>query len=108
MPDLPDLFAALSDRTRLTIVERLMREGEMPVAELRRGIAITAPAVSRHLSVLSDAGLVRRRARGQQRLYSVRPEAMRDIQDWTTRTLAFWQTSLDRLEIALLEDRNQP
>ena len=46
MRDLPDLFAALSDRSRFAIVERLMREGEMPVARLREGLPITAPAVS--------------------------------------------------------------
>lgn len=108
MRELPDLFAALSDRSRFAIVERLMREGEMPVARLREGLPITAPAVSRHLAVLSDAGLVRRRARGQQRLYSIRPEAMHDIHDWTERVLTFWQSSLDRLETALLEPEDRP
>lgn len=103
MPALPDLFAALSDPTRFAIVERLMEEGELPVAELRRGIAVSAPAVSRHLGVLNDAGLVHRRVRGQQRLYSVRPEAMADIANWTIGHREFWQASLDRLEAALLE-----
>lgn len=102
MSDLPQLFAALSDRTRFAIVERLMRDGEMPVAQLRTGIAVSAPAVSRHLGVLSEAGLVRRRVRAQQRLYSVAPEAMRDILAWTNSHREFWAAGLDRLESALL------
>lgn len=104
MTHLPNLFAALSDPTRFAIVERLMAEGELPVAELREGLPVSAPAVSRHLNVLSDAGLVDRRARGTQRLYSVRPEALRDISDWTISHREFWGGSLDRLAAALKED----
>ncbi len=108
MPDLPDLFAALSDRTRFAIVERLMAEGEMPVAQLREGLPLSAPAVSRHLGVLAECGLVERRARGQQRLYSVRPEAMADIARWTAAHRAFWQSGLDRLEAAILSSEVSP
>lgn len=108
MPDLPDIFAALSDRTRFAIVERLMEEGEMPVARLREGLPLSAPAVSRHLNVLADCGLVERRARGQQRLYSVRPEAMADIARWTAAHRAFWAASLDRLEAALNASEETP
>jgi len=108
MPDLPDIFAALSDRTRFAIVERLMREGELPVARLREGLPVSAPAVSRHLNVLSEAGLVERRARGQQRLYSVRPEAMADIAHWTASHRAFWKAGLDRLEAALNDSEDTP
>ena len=103
MPALPDLFAALSDPTRFAIVERLMQEGELPVARLRDGIAISAPAVSRHLGVLTDAGVVQRRVQGQQRLYSVRPQSMQAIADWTISHREFWAASLDRLEAALMK-----
>lgn len=103
LPDLPDVFAALSDRTRFAMVERLLTEGELPVARLREGIDLSAPAVSRHLAVLAGAGLVSRRPRGQQRLYSVRPEAMRGIAAWTMDHREFWAASLDRLEAALLD-----
>lgn len=108
MTDLPDLFAALADRTRFAIVERLMEEGELPVARLREGLPLSAPAVSRHLGVLADCRLVRRRARGQQRLYSVRPEAMADIARWTAQHRAFWAASLDRLEAALTSSEETP
>jgi DNA-binding transcriptional ArsR family regulator len=104
MPDLPHLFQALADPTRFAIVERLLAEGELPVARLKDGLTISAPAVSRHLNVLSDAGLLARRAQGQQSFYSVRPEAMRDISDWTISHRVFWQSSLDRLEAAILKE----
>lgn len=104
MPALPEVFAALGDRTRFGIVERLLTEGEMPVGRLREGIALSAPAVSRHLAVLNEAGLVRRRVSAQQRLYSVRPEAMRDIAAWTIGHREFWLASLDRLEAALAHE----
>jgi DNA-binding transcriptional ArsR family regulator len=102
MPDLPNLFAALADPTRFAIVERLLAGGEMPVAQLRDGLPVSPPAVSRHLNVLADAGILQRRAAGQQRLYSVRPQAMREISDWTISHREFWQASLDRLEAAML------
>ncbi len=103
MPALPDLFAALSDPTRFAIVERLMRDGELPVARLRDGIAMSGPAVSRHLGVLNDAGVVQRRVHGQQRLYSVRPQSMQAISAWTISHREFWASSLDRLEAALMK-----
>jgi DNA-binding transcriptional ArsR family regulator len=103
---LPQMFSALADPIRFAIVERLLSDGELPVAQLREGIAVSAPAVSRHLNVLADAGLVTRRAQGQQRLYAVRPEALAGISDWTMSHRAFWQGSLDRLETALYLERD--
>jgi DNA-binding transcriptional ArsR family regulator len=104
MTPLPHLFAALSDPTRFGMVERLLAEGELSVARLREGIEISAPAVSRHLNVLAGAGIVARRARGTQRLYSVRPEALREIGGWAMDHREFWGASLDRLETALLQE----
>lgn len=101
---LPPLFAALSDPYRFEIIERLMRDGETPAGAISDMFDISGPAVSRHLSVLHKAGLVARRVNGQQRLYSVRPEAIREVSDWTMNHRAFWEASMDRLERALLED----
>lgn len=106
MNPLPIKFAALADPIRFAIVERLLDQGELPVSRLREGIDVSAPAVSRHLNVLADAGLVTRRAHGQQRIYAVRPEAMRDIANWTMSHRDFWQASLDRLEAAILLEGN--
>ncbi len=98
MADLTQTFAALSDPTRLTMVEKLMAEGELPAGELVAGFAISAPAVSRHLKVLRKAGLIRQRAAGTHRYYAVRPEAMQTIARWTMDHRSFWDSSLNRLD----------
>ncbi len=101
MRDLRSLFAALSDETRFAIVERLMKDGELPAGELVSDSAISGPAISRHLKVLREAGLVQQRADGTRRLYAVRPDALKSISDWTIDHRAFWEVSLDRIEAAL-------
>ncbi len=102
MTNLPQIFSALSDPTRFGIVERLLSDGELPVSQLRSGSSISAPAMSRHLNVLTEAGIVTRRAQAQQRFYSVRPEAIGAISAWTLDHRAFWEASLDQLEAELI------
>ena len=98
------LFAALSDPSRLTIVERLMREGEKTAGELAEPFAISAPAISRHLGVLEKAGLIERRVERQWRKFRVRPDAIVAIDDWVTRQRQFWEASFDRLEKLIADD----
>jgi DNA-binding transcriptional ArsR family regulator len=98
MNRLSTLFGALSDPTRLAIVERLLREGERSAGEIAKPLPVTLPAVSRHLRVLEEAGLVERRVDRQFRRYRVRAQAMRDLDQWMNRYRAFWSASLDRLE----------
>ena len=98
MPELPSLFGALSDPTRLAIVERLLREGERSVGELARPLPVTLPAVSRHMRVLEEAGIVEHRVDRQWRRYRVRAQALRDIDEWMATYRSFWTASLDRLE----------
>lgn len=94
-------FAALGDPTRFAIVERLLREGELSAGALLEVAPISPPAISRHLKVLRDAGILEQRVDAQRRLYSVRPEAVEAISAWTISHREFWQASLDRLEKAL-------
>jgi len=101
MNNLRSVFAALSDGTRFDIVERLMKDGELPAGDLVSDVAISGPAISRHLKVLREAGLVSQRAEGTKRLYAVRPEALKTISDWTIDHRAFWEVSLNRIEAAL-------
>lgn len=98
MPELPALFGALADPTRLAIVERLLREGERSVGELAKPLPVTLPAVSRHIRVLEEAGLLECRVDRQWRRYRVRPEAMRELDDWMKTYRSFWAASFDRLE----------
>ncbi|UWQ32946.1 metalloregulator ArsR/SmtB family transcription factor [Leisingera sp. M527] len=97
-------FAALSDETRMSIVDQLIAKGELPAGDLAPGAGISAPAISRHLKVLREAGLVTQRADGTRRLYSARPEGLRMIAEWTQSRRAFWEGGLDRLEAALMAD----
>jgi len=93
--------SAITDETRLAIVERLMAEGELPAGALSDGAEISAPAVSRHLKVLRAAGVVQLRVEGTYRLYRVDPESVRAISGWTISRRAFWEAGLDRLQAAL-------
>lgn len=104
MNQLPDTFAALGDATRFAIVERLLNEGELSAGQLQEDIEISPPAVSRHLKILRSAGLLHQRIDKQRRIYSVRPEAVQVIGAWTMSHREFWQSSLDRLEIALSQE----
>lgn len=94
---LPAVFGALADPTRLAIVERLLSEGERTAGEIAEPFAMSKPAVSKHLKVLEDAGLIERRVDRQWRVCRARPEAIRTIDDWMNRYRAFWEVSLDRL-----------
>lgn len=101
--DLSTTFAALGDPTRLAIVDRLLSEGPQSAGDLQDLAAISAPAISRHLKVLREAGVIRREVRAQRRIYSVAPEAIQAIGTWTMTRREFWEGSLDRLT-RLLED----
>lgn len=107
MTKLTQTFAALADDTRFEIVERLVAGGEMAAGDLSDGFGISAPAISRHLKVLRTAGLIDQRAKGTHRYYTVRPEALRAIADWTSNHRAFWEGSLDRLDTLLALDPNE-
>jgi DNA-binding transcriptional ArsR family regulator len=107
MTGLSTLFAALGDPTRFAIVERLLKDGEQPAGALQDTGPISAPAISRHLKVLRQAGIIEQRIDRQRRLYSVRPEAVQSIGAWTMSHREFWQTSLDRLELALQRESDR-
>ncbi|MDJ0629789.1 MAG: metalloregulator ArsR/SmtB family transcription factor [Rhodobacter sp.] len=104
MPDLVTTFAALGDPTRFAIVERLMTDGAQSAGDLQDVSDISAPAISRHLKVLREAGLITQTVDKQRRIYAVAPDQMRTIGDWMLRHQDFWNASLDRLAAALQED----
>ena len=108
MTDLTTTFAALSDSTRLAIVERLMRDGAQAAGDLADIAPISAPALSRHLKVLRQAGIVTQTVDRQRRIYAVQPAALMAIDDWITDRRTFWQQSLDRLDalVALEHDHD--
>jgi DNA-binding transcriptional ArsR family regulator len=90
-------FAVLAEPTRRSILD-LLREGERPVGDLVDHLAISQPAVSKHLRVLRDAGLVDVRADAQRRLYRLRPEPLAEVDAWLAPYRRLWTQSLDKLE----------
>src|ERR1700748_2439033 len=99
MADIQDmLFRTLADPTRRGIFERLCREGEQTVGALTARSGVSQPAVSKHLGVLKQAGLVHDRHAGRQTHYSARPSALAPLMDWTREMTSFWQSRFDDLE----------
>ena len=99
MPNAQDLlFKTLADPTRRTIFERLCREGELTVGGLTAQAGVSQPAVSKHLGVLKQAGLVSDRQEGRQTHYSARPGALSPLLDWTRQMAGFWENRFDDLE----------
>jgi DNA-binding transcriptional ArsR family regulator len=93
-----NLFRALADPTRRAIFERLTREGELTVHALTTHAGVSQPMVSKHLSALKRARLVRNRRHGRETHYTAQPRALEPLIDWMTYYSTFWQTKLDRLE----------
>ena len=100
--DLSTVFAALGDPTRLAIIQRLA-DGEASVQKLAEPFDISGPAISRHLKVLEQAGLISRRRDAQLRPCRLEREKLREIGDWTKRMRAFWDESFDRMDEYLEE-----
>jgi DNA-binding transcriptional ArsR family regulator len=96
---------ALAEPRRLQILD-LLRDGERPVGDLVARVGISQPAVSKHLRVLKDAGLVEARADAQRRLYRIRPEPLAELDEWLATYRQLWTTHLDRLEDHLDQRRN--
>src|ERR1700748_1069173 len=92
------LFGALADPTRRTLFERLCREGEQTVGALTLKAKVSQPAVSKHLGVLKQAGLVRDRPDGRQTHYSAQLNALAPLIDWTSQMTGFWQSKFEKLE----------
>ena len=90
-------FDVLAEPNRRRILD-LLRMEERPVGDLVGALALSQPAVSKHLRVLRDAGLVDVRTDAQRRLYRVRPNPLREVADWLEPYRAMWEARLDDLE----------
>ena len=88
-------LAVLADPTRRKVFERL-RAGPRPVNLIAAGLLVSRPAVSQHLRVLKDAGLVEERSEGACRIYSLRREGLRELRDWLD---GFWDDALEAFKL---------
>ena len=91
-----DVFHAIADETRRALLDRLSC-GEEAATALSEAFHISQPAVSQHLKVLRDAGLVAERRVGRYRLYRLQPEPLREVADWVEHYEQFWKTKLAAL-----------
>lgn len=107
MQSLAPIFAALSDQTRLAIVDRLATEGEVDATELARPFGISQPAISRHIKVLQQAGLVERRQSGTRRPVRLAPGRLDEILVWTGRLRAAMDANYARLDDVLTEETTE-
>jgi DNA-binding transcriptional ArsR family regulator len=99
-------FDVLAEPNRRRILD-LLRERERAVGDLVVELAVSQPAVSKHLRVLRDAGLVTSRTDAQRRVYRVRAEPLRAVDEWLEPYRAFWSARLDDLE-RHLDEMNEP
>ena len=101
-----EALEALADPTRRRIVE-LLAERDRNAGELAAQFEVSRPAVSRHLRVLRERGLVHTREFGTQRVYSLRPEPLDELDAWLTRYRGFWAQRLDALDTQLRRARRR-
>jgi len=97
-PQPADLFRTLADPTRRAVFERLAGEGELSVGDLTAGAGVSQPAVSQHLAVLRQAGLVTERREGRYVRYAAAPEGLRPLMDWMAIYSVFWRERFDQME----------
>jgi DNA-binding transcriptional ArsR family regulator len=93
-----EIFRSLADPTRRALFERLCREGEQTVSALTAEAGVSQPAVSKHLGILKQAGLVRDRQEGREIRYSAQLSALAPLIDWTKRMTGFWENRFNHLE----------
>jgi DNA-binding transcriptional ArsR family regulator len=97
---------ALADPTRRTIVE-LLADGERSAGELAAEFETSRPAVSRHLRVLRQHGLVSAREHGRRRLYALEPAPLAELDEWLSHYRSFWTNRLDALDVELKRRRKE-
>ena len=91
------VFEAISDPTRRQIVE-LVATRELPAGDIAGAFAVSRPAISRHLRVLREAGVLAARGDGQRRLYRLEPKALDELDQWIEKTRSFWANHLGELD----------
>jgi len=95
--DAAPLFAALGDETRLRLIARLSAHGPASITGLSTRSEVTRQAITKHLTVLSRAGLVRDERRGRERIWQLEPRRLADAQEHLERISRLWDDALDRL-----------
>jgi DNA-binding transcriptional ArsR family regulator len=104
-----DVFAAIAQPTRRSILEMLAARGRLSATDISDRFRLSPPAISQHLKILREARLVRMQKRAQQRIYEINREGMGEFEDWTRQMTSLWNERFDALDRLLKEeDLKQP
>ena len=95
------VFAALGDETRLSVVARLCTAGPLSITRLTAGTEVTRQAITKHLHVLADAGLVRSKRQGRERLWELEPDRLEEARRYLETISRQWDAALGRLKASV-------
>ena len=97
------VFRAIADPTRRSIMS-MLADGEQSLGAIASNYEMTRPAVTKHLKILEQGGLIRVRALGRERLHALQPEALKTVSDWLSFFNQFWDEKLENLKQAVEAD----
>lgn len=103
-----DKFAAIAEPNRRRMIEIIAVEGEIAASDISNQFDISPPAISQHLKVLREAGIVKMEKRAQQRIYSLNPQGVDEMWEWLNQMRKFWNERFDALDAFLLKEHNKP
>jgi len=101
------MFSALAEPNRRSILETLANSGQLSATTISRKFHVSAPAISQHLKILREAGLVRMEKRAQQHLYSINSDALHELEGWARRMAEQYERRYDALERLVKEQERQ-
>lgn len=102
-----DMFTALAEPTRRNILEMLANSGEMSASDIFNKFNVSAPAISQHLKVLRDSELVEVEKRAQQRIYTINPAKLHEIEEWIKKLTVVMEERYNRLEVLLEQEKKK-
>jgi DNA-binding transcriptional ArsR family regulator len=102
-----ELFSALADPTRRSIIELLANNGQMSATDIFGKFDLSNPGISQHLKILREAELVQMEKSAQKHLYSLNPKTMRSLEDWIKQTTQHWDERFDQLDNLLEAEKRK-
>jgi DNA-binding transcriptional ArsR family regulator len=102
-----DMFSALADPNRRDIIELLSLKGRLPASKIYDNFDVTPPAISQHLKILKEADLVVVEKKAQQRIYSVNPAKVEELDLWIKKLKQQWEARFDRLDKVLEAEKRK-
>ena len=103
-----DRFAALAEPNRRRMIEIIAANGKVSASDISSQFEISAPAVSQHLKILREAGIVNMEKKAQQRLYSINSQGVDEMWEWLSQMRKFWNERFDALDALLVKEYNKP